>query len=71
VDRGLGRPRDRRNSWIGGAENHQPKTEGDWAKRKANAIKAYYEWMPIREPAAGTLPEAAWRASSSATSPPC
>jgi alkaline phosphatase D len=23
------------NSWIGGAENHQPATEGDWAKRKA------------------------------------
>ncbi len=49
------------NSWIGGAENHQPETEGDWAKRKAAGIKAYYEWMPIREPAAGTLPEAAWR----------
>ncbi|WP_165184407.1 alkaline phosphatase D family protein [Caulobacter soli] len=49
------------DSWIGGAENHQPATEGDWVKRKAAAIKAYYEWMPIREPAAGTLPEAAWR----------
>jgi len=49
------------NSWIGGAENHQPATEGDWVKRKTAGIKAYYEWMPIREPAAGTLPEAAWR----------
>lgn len=49
------------NSWIGGAENHQPATEGDWAKRKAAGIKAYYEWMPIREPAPGTLPEASWR----------
>jgi alkaline phosphatase D len=49
------------NSWIGGAENHQPDKEGDWAKRKAAGIKAYYEWMPIREPAAGTLPEACWR----------
>jgi alkaline phosphatase D len=49
------------DSWIGGAENHQPATEGDWAKRKAAGIKAYYEWMPIREPAAGTLPEACWR----------
>jgi alkaline phosphatase D len=49
------------NSWIGGAENHQPKTEGDWVKRKAAGIKAYYEWMPIREPVAGTLPEASWR----------
>jgi alkaline phosphatase D len=49
------------NSWIGGAENHQPATEGDWSKRKAAGIKAYYEWMPIREPAPGTLPEASWR----------
>jgi alkaline phosphatase D len=49
------------NSWIGGAENHQPATEGDWAKRKAAGIKAYYEWMPIREPVAGALPEACWR----------
>jgi alkaline phosphatase D len=49
------------DSWIGGAENHDPKTEGDWATRKAAALKAYYEWMPIREAAAGALPEAAWR----------
>lgn len=46
------------DSWVGGAENHQPKTEGDWTTRKAAALKAYYEWMPIRE---ATLPEAAWR----------
>ncbi|WP_297512231.1 alkaline phosphatase D family protein [uncultured Caulobacter sp.] len=49
------------DSWTGGAENHQPATEGDWATRKAAALKAYYEWMPIREPAPGALPEAAWR----------
>jgi len=48
------------DSWIGGAENHDPKTEGDWATRKAAALKAYYEWMPIREPGKA-LPEAAWR----------
>jgi alkaline phosphatase D len=48
------------DSWTGGAENHDPKTEGDWAARKAAALKAYYEWMPIRE-AHGSLPEAAWR----------
>ena len=41
------------DSWMGGAENHQPATEGDWNQRKAAAIKAYYEWMPIREPAGG------------------
>ena len=41
------------DSWTGGAENHQPVTEGDWNVRKAVAIRAYYEWMPIREPAGG------------------
>ncbi|WP_269714397.1 alkaline phosphatase D family protein [Caulobacter sp. NIBR2454] len=47
------------DAWQGGAENHNPdKGEGDWATRKAVALKAYYEWMPLREPAAGTLLEA-------------
>jgi alkaline phosphatase D len=41
------------DSWVGGAEDHQPATEGDWNVRKAAAIKAYYEWMPIREPPGG------------------
>ncbi|MCV2419758.1 alkaline phosphatase D family protein [Paucibacter sp. DJ2R-2] len=36
------------DSWTDGAENHQPATEGDYAKRKAAAIQAYHEWMPIR-----------------------
>lgn len=38
------------DGWIGGAENHQPETEGDWAARKAVAMQAYFEWMPIRDP---------------------
>lgn len=37
------------DSWHGGAQNHQPDTEGDWEARKAQSIRAYYEWMPIRE----------------------
>lgn len=41
------------DAWTDGAENHQPATEGDWTQRRATAIRAYYEWMPIREPAAG------------------
>jgi alkaline phosphatase D len=41
------------DSYEHGAQNHQPETEGDWSERKARAIKAYYEWMPIREPAGG------------------
>lgn len=39
------------DAWKGGAQNHNPdKGEGDWQARSQNAIKAYYEWMPIREP---------------------
>lgn len=41
------------DSFKDGAQNHQPATEGDWDSRKARAIKAYYEWMPIREPKGG------------------
>lgn len=49
------------NPWIGGAQNHQA-NEGDWATRRAVALQAYYEWMPIRDP--GPAPgarEAFWR----------
>lgn len=38
------------NPWSGGAQNHQPATEGDWQARRAASIRAYYEWMPVREP---------------------
>ncbi|QVL52834.1 MAG: ExeM/NucH family extracellular endonuclease [Cyanobium sp. M30B3] len=38
------------NSWSGGAENHQSETEGDWLARRDAALRAYYEWLPIREP---------------------
>ena len=36
------------DTWKGGAQNHN-KGEGLFEDRKDNAIKAYYEWMPIRE----------------------
>ena len=38
------------NPWTGGAQNHQPEEEGDWETRRANALRAYFEWMPIRDP---------------------
>ena len=38
------------DSWKGGAENHQPATEGAWADRESAALQAFYEWIPIREP---------------------
>jgi len=46
------------DTWMLGAENHQPATEGDFATRKAAALRAYYEWMPIREAKAGGMKEA-------------
>jgi alkaline phosphatase D len=49
------------DSYATGAENHDPAKEGDWTARKARALKAYFEWMPIREPAGGGLAEAAMR----------
>lgn len=49
------------DAWASGAQNHQPETEGDYAARKAIALRAYYEWMPIREPKAGALKEAIQR----------
>jgi alkaline phosphatase D len=38
------------NTWKDGADNHNPdKGEGDWTARKQAAVRAYFEWMPIRE----------------------
>lgn len=37
------------DSYKDGAENHQPKTEGDWAVRKRAAMRAYREWMPVSD----------------------
>lgn len=34
------------NSYINGAENNQPEVN-NWQQRKDNALKAYYEWMPV------------------------
>jgi len=36
------------DSWEGGAENHD-RDEGDWTERKAAAIQAFEEWMPVSE----------------------
>lgn len=49
------------DGWIGGAENHDPAGEGDWRVRKALAMQAYFEWMPIRESRRGLGREAIYR----------
>lgn len=43
------------DSWAGGAENHTPGAEGEWAARAAAAKQAYFEWMPVRASIAGTV----------------
>ena len=37
------------DSWHGGAQNHQPETEGSWDVRKRAAIRANREWMPVSD----------------------
>ena len=38
------------DGWFGGAENHDPdEGEGSWAARKSAAMRAWREWMPVRE----------------------
>ncbi len=50
------------NSYSAGANNHDPMKEGSWEERKRNALQAYYEWMPIREPGRALPREAIFRA---------
>ncbi|MGS2723933.1 alkaline phosphatase D family protein [Porticoccus sp. GXU_MW_L64] len=47
--------------YMHGAQNHQPDSEGSWADRREASVRAYYEWMPIREPVAGMQREQLWR----------
>lgn len=35
------------DAWRDGAENHQA-AEGAWADRRAAAVRAWHEWMPVR-----------------------
>lgn len=37
------------DAWSGGAENHSPAGEGDWMARRAAALQAWQEWMPVSE----------------------
>lgn len=45
------------NSWAGGAQNHDPETEGRWMARRDAALQAYFEWMPMRDPRGGQAAE--------------
>lgn len=48
------------NPWMNGAENHD-QSEGDWDARRQASLQAYYEWLPIREPAADGSMAEYWR----------
>ena len=37
------------DSYAAGAQNHQPENEGPWAARKAAAVRANREWMPVSD----------------------
>ncbi|NCP19660.1 MAG: alkaline phosphatase D family protein [Erythrobacter sp.] len=37
------------DSWQGGAQNHQPGSEGSWDARKAASLRAYREWLPVSD----------------------
>ncbi|GAB4573774.1 MAG: alkaline phosphatase D family protein [Rhodothalassiaceae bacterium] len=45
------------DTWKGGAQNHN-EGEGDYFVRRDGALRAYYEWMPVRESAS---PLERWR----------
>ena len=37
------------DSWEGGAQNHNSDKEGDWNARRAAAMQAWREWMPVSD----------------------
>ena len=38
-------------AWRDGATAHVPERHGPWKDRRAAAVQAYFEWMPVRRPA--------------------
>ena len=38
------------NAWRDGAVDHDPEEDGDWEARRAAAVQAYLEWLPVRSP---------------------
>jgi alkaline phosphatase D len=41
------------DAWRGGAADHESRRHGPFEPRKAAAVRAYHEWMPIRAPDPG------------------
>ena len=55
------------DAWVNGAQNHQPTTEGDWGVRKAAAMRAYRDWMPVSDPGLDGVEWGAYEIGSLAT----
>ena len=49
------------NAWRDGADAHDPDEHGPWELRRAAAIRAWLEWLPVRSPDP-SAPERIWRA---------
>lgn len=49
------------NSWHSGDDATEEDNSGPWNAKKIAALRAYYEWMPIREPLANDRQSAACR----------
>lgn len=49
------------DAYATGAENHDPATEGDFLERRANALKAFHEWIPIRDQGDSAQPQKIYR----------
>lgn len=41
------------DDWMHGAAGHKPERDGVFEARKAAAVQAWYEWMPVHDPVPG------------------
>ena len=48
------------DAWESGAAGHNVASQGPWAQRRASALQAFLEWMPVRRPHPDA-PERIWR----------
>ena len=48
------------NAWRDGAAAHDPEAQGSWEDRRAAAMRAWLEWLPVRRPDPAR-PERIWR----------
>jgi alkaline phosphatase D len=42
-------------AWRGGADQHDPRRDGSWAERVRSALRARWEWLPVRLPDSSDL----------------